>query len=43
VLDVHEGLILRGRLFTELVEHDGVGIADSVEAQSGRRPELVPD
>jgi len=43
LFDVHEGLIVRGRLFTELVEHDGMGIADSVEAQSGRRPELEPD
>jgi ketosteroid isomerase-like protein len=43
LFDVHEGLVVSGRLFTELVEHEGMGIADSVEAQSGRRPELDPD
>jgi ketosteroid isomerase-like protein len=38
LFDVVDGLITAGRLFTELVERGGAGIAESVEASSGRRP-----
>jgi ketosteroid isomerase-like protein len=37
---VQEGLIVRGRLFTEPVERGGADINDSVEASSGHRPRL---
>ncbi len=37
---VRDGLIVNGRLFTELVERDGADINDSVEASSGHRPQL---
>ena len=37
---VRDGLVVRGRLFAELVEQGGADINDAVEAQSGRRPEL---
>lgn len=37
---VREGLIVKGRLFTELVEQGGADINDSVEASSGHRPQL---
>ena len=43
LFDVHDGLITRGRLFTEQVERGGPGISESVEASSGRRPELEPE
>lgn len=35
LFEVHDGLITSGRLFAELVERDGVGIAESVEAVVG--------
>ena len=37
---VRDGLIVKGRLFTELVEQGGADINDSVEASSGHRPQL---
>ena len=38
---VRDGLVVRGRLFAELVEQQGgADINDSVEAQSGHRPRL---
>ena len=37
---VRDGLIVSGRLFTELVEQGGADINDSVEASSGHRPRL---
>ena len=38
---VRDGLVVRGRLFAELVEQQGgPDINDSVEAQSGHRPQL---
>lgn len=37
---VQNGLITSGRLFTEPVERGGADINDSVEADSGRRPQL---
>ena len=37
---VREGLIVRGRLFTEMVEQGGADINDAVEHLSGRRPQL---
>jgi ketosteroid isomerase-like protein len=37
---VRDGLIVKGRLFTEMVEQGGADINDSVEASSGRRPRL---
>jgi len=37
---VRDGLIVRGRLFAELVEQGGVDINDAVEAESGPRPQL---
>ena len=43
LFDVHDGLITRGRLFMEQVEQGGVGISESVEASSGRRPRLEPE
>lgn len=43
LFDVHDGLITHGRLFTEQVERGGLAISESVEASSGRRPQLEPE
>ena len=37
---VRDGLVVRGRLFAELVEQGGADINDAVEAESGHRPQL---
>jgi hypothetical protein len=38
---VRDGLVVKGRLFAELVEQQGAAdIDESVEAQSGHRPQL---
>ncbi|MEO6411542.1 MAG: nuclear transport factor 2 family protein [Pedococcus sp.] len=37
---VRDGLVVRGRLFTELVEQGGADINDSVKTSSGHRPQL---
>ena len=38
LLQIEDGLIVAGRLYLEEVEREGGGIADAVEARSGRRP-----
>jgi hypothetical protein len=37
---VRDGLVVRGRLFAELVEQGGADINDFVEAESGHRRQL---
>ena len=37
---VRDGLVVRGRLFAELVEQGGADFNDAVEAESGHRPQL---
>jgi ketosteroid isomerase-like protein len=39
LFEIRDGQVVAGRLYMENVDRDDVGIEDTVEALSGRRPE----